>query len=117
MNNIVTTFMQTKDLVQIYHWQTSNYARHVAAGDLYNKLNTKIDLFVEAYQRNSRINIGTKSIKLTNMSNTKIDNLLSQFAKFLVKITSVIKNNPDLLNIRDEILADINQTIYLFTLN
>ena len=107
--------MKVKDLVQIYHWQTDDYARHKASGELYDSLNQKLDKFVEAYQKNNRIAVikGGKCF-LKNMSGKSAKKLLEEFADYLTKLDT---KKPDLLNIRDEMLADVNQTLYLFSLN
>ena len=109
--------MEVKDLIQIYHWQTDNYARHKAAGKLYDSLNTNLDKFVEAYQDDKRFKVVEGKLKIKNMTNTSAKNLLIEFSEFLKKISKTLENDPDLLNIRDEILADVNQTLYLFSLN
>lgn len=109
--------MKVKDLIQLYHWQTNDYARHKASGDLYDKLNKNIDEFVEVYQNNSRVNMNNNSIKLSNMTDSKIDSLLSNFVKYLLGLDKILKKDPSLLNIRDEMLADVKQTQYLFSLH
>jgi len=116
MNQIIVTMMEVKDLIQIYHWQTKDYARHKAAGELYDKLNIHLDKFVEAYQDNKRFNVGRGRIDIKNMSGGEAEKMLEKFADFLIKISKTLRGNPDLLNIRDEILADVNQTLYLFSL-
>jgi hypothetical protein len=108
--------MNVKDLIQIYHWQTDDFARHTAAGKLYDLLNINLDKFVEASSYNTRFNVGKGSIKIKNMSNAAAKKLLSEFAEYLTTLTNKLKKSPDLLNIRDEILADVQQTLYLFSL-
>lgn len=115
MNKFVINSMQVKDMIQIYHWQTDDYARHQAAGKLYDSLNLNLDKMVEVYQKNKRLNFKNKTLKLKNMSSKSAEKLLQEYSDYLTNIK--IFKSPDLLNIRDEILVDVNQTLYLFSLN
>jgi hypothetical protein len=119
---IVNIMMTLRDQVKIYHWQTLSYPRHIATNDLLPKLDTNIDQFVEVYVgkygrpvfkgRNS-------SIELENYD----DKHAAKFVKDAINWLSnklpkhLKKTDTDLLNIRDTILADLNQVLYLFTLH
>ena len=106
-------FIQFRDLLQIYHWQTKSYARHVAAGQLYDKFQINLDRIIEAYTKNNkRITINT-SVKLYNVSDSEMEKILEEFVRFLASLK--FPKRSDLENIRDEILSDVNQTLYLFT--
>jgi len=54
-------------------------------------------------------------------SKEQLKNKIDDFKVFLVNLTDnkfIMKmSNTDLLNIRDEILGDLNQFLYLLTLN
>jgi len=52
-------FLQFKNQVKLYHWKTDLYARHVASGDLEEKISELIDRFIEVLQgsRNKRLEI------------------------------------------------------------
>ena len=70
-------------------------------------------------QKNKRINFKQgKTFSVHNISDKKIIQLLGNFRSFLInQLPKLIKKpSPDLKNIRDEMLADTNQTIYLFSL-
>ena len=119
MEKIVYEFMKIKNLIQIYHWQTKNYPRHIASGNYYDKLNLNVDKFIETMQKTQRINFKSKnSIIIKNISDKDAEDLLINFSNFLINdIPKIIKNpTPDLKNIRDDILSDTNQTLYLFSL-
>jgi DNA-binding ferritin-like protein len=121
--SIVLMFLQMLNTVKLYHWKTSSYAQHKATDGLYSNLNENIDTFVEVMLGKSggRINLtGTKSIPLldyTDVSNFKKE--VEKYKQFLINMNKDvglnITNNSDLLNIRDEILGNLNQFTYLLT--
>ena len=122
---IVKNFLQFLITVKLYHWNTLSYSTHKATDDLYSKLNEGIDSFVEVLlgkNSGSRINISkSQSISLRNYnSNTEIKKQVNEFKRYLVGLNSNpnLKNieNSDLFNIRDEILQNVDQFLYLLSL-
>lgn len=118
---IVHTFMNLRDQIKIYHWQTKSYARHIASDDLVKKLDTNMDQFVEVYigkYGRPRFSGKTAVIHLTNHSNKDAEMLVDDAIAWLGKLSSKLdkKKDTDLLNIRDTVVADLNQVKYLFTL-
>ena len=122
---IVKNFLQFLITVKLYHWNTLSYSTHKATDDLYSKLNEGVDSFVEVLlgkNSGSRINISkSQSISLRNYnSNTEIKKQVNEFKRYLVGLNSNpnLKNieNSDLFNIRDEILQNIDQFLYLLSL-
>ena len=90
MEKIIYNFLKTKDLVQIYHWQTKKHSRHVAAGTFYKSLDEKIDRFVETMQKKKRFNFKvSKNIQIKNVSDDQADKILIKF--LLGSIGSIIK--------------------------
>jgi len=120
---IVTMFLQMLNTVKLYHWKTSSYAQHKATDELYTNLNANIDTFVEVMlgKTGGRVNLTfVKTLPLldyTNVADFKRE--VSKYKQFLIDMnkdaTLNITNNSDLLNIRDEILANLNQFTYLLT--
>jgi DNA-binding ferritin-like protein len=120
---IVLTFLQTLNMIKLYHWKTYSYATHKATDELYFKLNDHMDSFVEIMlgKHGDRVNLTrVKSISLkdyTSVSDFKREIL--KFREFLIKLNTnkSMENlaNTDLYNVRDEILGDINQFLYLLT--
>jgi hypothetical protein len=107
--------------VKIYHWQTGSFARHKSTDDLVSSLDGNIDKFVEVYMGKYGVPHFSKSsgkIMLHDSMDKSAANLLHAGVKFLEKDLPrfLKKNDTDLLNIRDEILADLNQAIFLFKL-
>ena len=116
--DIVIALMEIRDQIKLYHWQTGKFARHKATDDLVASLDTNIDEFVEVYMGKYGRPKSTRSIKLHNFSESAARAFVAKQTDFLTtKMPKMFKStDSDLLNIRDTILADVNKTLYLFTL-
>ncbi len=122
-SQIVIMFLQMLNTVKLYHWKTSSYAQHKATDELYTNLNANIDTFVETMlgKTGGRVNLtGQKTLRLldyTNLGDFKKE--VDKYKQFLIDMNKDaglnITNNSDLLNIRDEILGNLNQFTYLLT--
>jgi len=117
INEIVKFFFTLQMLVKQYHWMTSSFARHKASDQLLEKLDDNIDKFVEVFIGRYNVKPLISSIKMdqTFLSDDGNMKLLHQARQYLESLSSDIKDS-ELLNIRDEIVADLNQTIYLYNL-
>lgn len=116
--DLVSSMLTIRNQVKLYHWQTKSFARHKATDDLTATLDTLIDSFVESYMgRYGRPKV-SGSIKLHNFSESAARSFVAKQTKFLsTDLPKKIKStDTDLLNIRDEILAELNKVLYLFTL-
>jgi hypothetical protein len=95
-------------------------ARHRALGELYGLLDEAIDDFVETMLgKYGRPEFQpTFSIEFDNPKTLVIEGYLEQFKEFLFSLTQTLDpvKDTDLLNKRDEILGDVNHTLYLLTL-
>jgi len=117
---IVNIMMVLRDQIKIYHWQTLSYSRHIATNDLLPKLDTNIDQFVEVFigkYGRPTFKGKTSTIKILNFDDKEAPKFIKEAIKFLsTKLPKLLsKDDTDLLNIRDTILADLNQVLYLFT--
>ena len=116
---IVSVLFNIRDQVKLYHWQTRSFAEHKATDDLIGTLDTNIDKFVESYMgRYGRPHV-RKTFPVKNLTVSGIRNFISRSTQWLSTSLprKVKKTDSDLLNIRDEILSDLNQVKYLFTLS
>lgn len=120
-SELVNHFLELLMIIKVYHWKTHSYSEHKATDNLYDQLNENIDKFVEIMlgKTNSRLNMKNKSIVFTD-PNTKnnLKKIINNYKILLEdKITLYIglSKNTDLLNIRDEILGNLNQFLYLLT--
>ena len=126
---ILLTFLTITTQIKLYHWQTLSHPRHLASGELYSQLDELVDKFIEVLQgriilettnSNFRIllNDRTNTITLKNYNDNDVLLLILNIKTYLesTELISVIGKYTDLLNIRDEILAAINKSSYLFSL-
>jgi hypothetical protein len=118
---LASIFLNVRDNMKIYHWQTTLYARHKASCSLIESLDEKTDKFIEVIQgcRKERLVLSQKCEKfiLNNQTDDSAFELLINFKRWLEDVLPqyIYENETELLNIRDEMLADVDQTIYLFT--
>jgi len=113
--------MNFQQQMRILHWQTTSFARHSAYGGIYDSLDDLIDKFVEVCMgKYGRIELSEEisELQLKNMKDLSINDYLKEFCNFLIGLTDIFdqKDDSDVLNIRDEILADVNKLKYLLTL-
>jgi len=125
ISEIALMMIHVRDQMKIFHWQTKNYAKHIASDTFVTNLTTNLDLFIETiqgkYGKRLSFKKNMKTIEFDNIDDKNIDKVLKNFAKWLsLKLPTLLdmKNydNSELLNIRDEILSQTNQTLYLFSL-
>jgi hypothetical protein len=114
-------FLHLRDQIKLYHWQTKVYARHIATDKILETLEKSIDSFVEVYiGKYGRPRLGGKNaiVHLLNLSEAGATRLIGASVKYLEgPLTRRLKPvDTDLMSIRDDIIADLNQLLYLFTL-
>lgn len=117
VNEIVKFFFTIQLSIKQYHWSTTLYARHKASDNILEKLDSNIDKFIEVFigRYNVKPNVSSIKIDKTLLTDEGNLNLLSDARLILESFNKLITDN-ELLNIRDEMVADINQTIYLYNL-
>lgn len=119
-SHIVRVFLEMLNIVKLYHWKTRSFAQHKATDELYGNLNEHVDSFVEVLlgKDQSRIHMVERNIELLDASSTKdFKTRIFEYRSFLTDLNIYFdaSRDSDLLNIRDEILGDINQFLYLMT--
>jgi len=120
---ITVVFLEMLLMIKLYHWKTTSYATHKATDDLYSKLNENIDSFIEILLGKSgkRTDLtDKKNIRLVDLSSQEsLKREVDEFKGYLVGLnddkTMKLMSNTDLYNIRDEILGNMNQFLYLLT--
>lgn len=126
---VLLTFLTITTQIKLYHWQTLSNPRHLASGDLYSQLDELVDKFIEALQGRAILETGNtnfrillndraNTITLKNYNDNDALNLILNIKTYLEssELNSIIGRFTDLLNIRDEMLAAINKSSYLFSL-
>ena len=120
---VVIKFLEILNLIKLYHWKTHSYATHKATDELNSKLHENVDSFIEILlgKRGDRINLRhVKHISLKDFDSvSEFKREMEKFKGYLVNLDneSALKtmSNSDIYNIRDEMLANINQFLYLLT--
>ena len=120
---VTVVFLEMLLMVKLFHWKTTSYATHKATDDLYTKLNENIDSFIEVLLGKSGIRtdlMHNKNIRLVDLSSAdSLKREIDGFKGYLVSLndnkTMKLMSNTDLYNIRDAILGDLNQFLYLLT--
>ena len=120
LNNIVQFLLEAQVQFKICHWQTKSFARHNAFGGIYDSLDDLIDKFVEVSMgKYGRFQLSgeQKSIEITNLSELDLNSFIKGIKVTLIGFTNELsEKDTDLLNIKDEMLAEINKLAYLLTL-
>jgi hypothetical protein len=119
---IIGVFMEMLHAIKLYHWNTHSYAEHKATDELHERLSSNIDKFVEVLlgKDASRLRHLNNKIRLLNLrSGDSFKNRIHEYREFMIGLTECFHStrDSDLLSIRDEILADLNQFLYLMTLD
>jgi hypothetical protein len=120
---ITVMFLEMLMMIKLFHWKTYSYATHKATDDLYTKFNANMDSFIEVLLGKTGVRIdlmSNKSIKLLDLSSQEsLKREIEGFKSYLVNLNDnkalKLMTNTDLFNIRDTILGDLNQFLYLLT--
>ena len=118
---LIIQFFSLQHQIKVLHWQTKSYARHKAYDDVYSSLGELIDNFVEIYMgKYGRVEFsgGEGGITLKNTDSLQLNNFLKDNIDWLKSLNEKLKsdNDSDLLNLRDEMMGEINKLRYLLTL-
>jgi len=117
INKLVNFFFTLELNLKIYHWNTTSYPRHKASDDLGGKILELVDKFVEIFIGRYKVKPDIERVKIESAFTTDngSEELLNKSIRFLEDMNIYIKDS-DLLNIRDEMLGEINKTLYLYRL-
>ena len=111
--------LKIQNQLRIFHWQTDSYAAHKAFGKAYESLDGHIDSFVEIYmgkygKTKAKLTYSIELVNLTEEYSLIIDDFVNYLEQMGEQLDSV---DTDLLNIRDEMLGELNTLKYLLTLS
>lgn len=120
---ITVMYFEMLLMIKLFHWKTMSYPTHKATDDLYAKLNSNMDKFMEVLFGKSGLRtdlMSNKNIRLIDLNSSEsLKREIEGFKGYLVDLndnaTMKMMSNTDLYNIRDEILGDLNQFLYLLT--
>ena len=116
---LITFFFKLSNSLKLYHWKTGSYSRHIASGTLFDGVILTTDNFMEIYfGKYGKGGITSVDCSADLLSDSSIISFLKEavmFLKDLVKNGYLKESDTDLLNIRDDLVGQINKTLYLFT--
>jgi hypothetical protein len=120
---MVRTFMEILNVVKLYHWKTHSFPDHKNTDELYSQLNENIDKFVEVLLGKTGDRVHLERVKhLPLYDYSKVSDFkrkIEEYKSYLVDLDNKpalnTMSNSDLYTIRDELLADFNQFLYLIT--
>lgn len=119
---VVAFFLEMLNTIKLYHWKTRSYSQHKATDMLFESLQSNIDKFVEVMLGKSRsverVKMFQKCLRIFDFSKkSEFREQIFEYREFLLRISQFFdkERDSDLLNIRDEMVADINQFLYLLT--
>jgi len=117
--DLIKFFFTLSSNLKMYHWYTSSYSQHIATGNLFDIVISTTDKFMEIYFGKYGKNMIAPLDINVNFSTDETEGLLIEAVKYL---RDIVKNglikpaDTDLLNIRDELVGQINRTLYLLQL-
>ena len=109
MHEIASTLVAIQTQLRFFHWQTKSYARHQA----YGLIDGFVEVLMGKYGR-----VPAMPFKLYNRNEKDIVSFIDETVSYLLNLDNVLdsQTDSDLLNIRDEMLAEFNKLRYLITL-
>ena len=128
---LIIKFFIISNMIKLFHWKTHSYAAHKASDELFSAFNGHMDKFVEVLlgkMNGKRIDLTrVNSIPLIDFPidsffNENMEKEITSFKSYLVDLEKIeLLDTPDMTNvdlwtIRDEILASLNQFLYLLSL-
>jgi hypothetical protein len=123
MADFVTFFFDLSNNIKLYHWNTTSFARHKASDELFEDVARLSDSFMEIYMgkygRPKFSERGNTKLSLKALTDKSVVEFIRSCITHLNGSLSkqLAETDTDLLNIRDEVLGKLNQTLYLFSLS
>lgn len=106
-------FLRILDIIKLFHWNTKDYSKHKASDALHEALGKLVDSYVEKHFGESGRIVVHETVKYDTLSDDVFLKEIHQFKEYLIHM-----QNPstDLSNIRDEMLGEVNEFLYLWSL-
>jgi len=103
---------------QLLHWSTKKFSTHKATDEYYSKLQEMMDQFIEVLlgKTNRAAKVNGIKIEIQDISEESFIQKVKEFNIFLSGLDNNSNFTNDFASIRDEILADMNNMLYLLTL-
>jgi hypothetical protein len=113
--------LSLRDQIHVFHWQTEVGDMHSALGDFYGDFIDQLDGLMEVvmgkYGRFSVKGIGTPA-PLVDLKDVNVEEFVNKFISIFEGYKKdTFKNDPEILNIIDEVVASIHKLKYLLTMS
>lgn len=119
MNGLIVELFAFRDNIKLFHFQTPSYAAHVAADGLEKKIAVSLDSLLEVMQGTFHVRPTIKNEKIQLMTLVKPDTAIVEYCRrFIEKLQAVageLDKFESITNIMAEIVADVQQFLYLLT--
>lgn len=113
----VGEYLRMYSQFQLFHWQTGDYAQHLAFEGANEDMSELMDGFIESYQGKYGRVPTEQSLALFNYGDNPEDVFVEDYRNFLKHSKTLLGgNDDDLANIIDEMVARMNKLLYLLTL-
>jgi hypothetical protein len=117
----INFFFSMREQIKLYHWQTHSFAQHKATDDVISALDESIDSYVEVYMGKygrPKVTAGSNTVRVQNMTEKTAVRFIKTCITYLEGplVKRLKPTDTDLVNIRDEMLGELNKILYLFTL-
>lgn len=113
---ILVIFFRHQLKIKMYHFQTTLYGAHKASDSYLEVFEGKLDRFMEVAQGIvGKFTISTMKLNINTLTELTIIEELNNFIKILKLFDKAMNGQSELLNIRDELVADAEQFKYLLT--
>ena len=114
---LVRYTLEYSNQLRYYHWQTPSYAQHEALGKFYEGITEVLDGLVETWQgRNGNIKVDNGKVELVDY--TDVETVIESAETLREVYEEFAKTVPygDINDQIDDMITQINQTIYLLRL-
>ena len=109
-----------RDQIHLFHWQTEVGDKHKALGDYYDDFLEQLDGLMEVimgkYGRISVKSVGTPK-PLIDLSEVNVEDFVSSKVSIFEDAKKLFVKDSEILNILDEIIAEIQKLKYLLTMS
>jgi uncharacterized protein (DUF608 family) len=112
--------LSLRDQIHVFHWQTEVGDQHKALGDYYDDFLEQLDGLMEVvmgkYGRFSVKSVGTPA-PLVDLKDVNVEEFVSSKVSIFVEAKKIFAKDPEILNIIDEVIAEIQKLKYLLTMS
>ena len=119
MNDIVIPLLTHRNQIKMFHWRTSLYSRHKATDDYLGNFDKLIDKITECLiGSRSTLPKDNFSMDIISLDDNNVGNYLTAFKRWIHNdfTPKISKHETNIATLKDELLVELDNLIYLFTL-